>query len=248
VVGARLLAKYGWRVGQRVTLTSNVFPDLEVTVAIVGTYDRGPDEETFLLQRRYLQELLRATPYFGTVGSFVVVVQDERDLPRVIQEIDARFESSEAPTKTETEKEFLLNALNVVGDVRVVIRGVTWIALVVVFFIVTNAMAGSVRERASEIAVLKTLGFAPRTVAALVAGECLLVAALGGAVASLGTRVLFHDVLGRPTVLRYFPEFAPPWTTVVTGLGLSLVLGAVAGIWPAVLASRVTPAQGLRRV
>jgi putative ABC transport system permease protein len=125
---------------------------------------------------------------------------------------------------------------------------VTFAVLGAVFLVVTTNIALSVRERAREIAIMKALGFTPRTIVELVVAESVLTALAAGLIGCVGMRVLFEDVLGRPTVLRYFPSFAPSWSTVLTGLAIALAMGLLSSIVPAVQAARVQVVAGLRQV
>jgi len=248
IVGARLLERFGWKVGTRVTLSSAVYPGLEPELEILGTYEGGQDEESFFFQRRYLQELARNTPYYGKVGMYYVVLKSPELAGAVTRAIDERFAGSQAPTRTATEKDFIVGFMSLIGDVRDVIEKASYFVLAIVLLVVTNTMAMSVRERAREIAVLKALGFTPGRVVALIVAESLITALAAGLVGCVGLRLLFEDVLGRPTVLRFFPNFSPSWDTVARGMLIAMGIGVVSAILPALFAARVEVARGLRRV
>jgi putative ABC transport system permease protein len=247
LVGKRLLTKYGWRRGSRLTLGSDVLPGCEAELEVIGTYEGGQDEETLFFDLKYVHELVRGTPYQDQVGAFCVIVSDLPSIPRVIEGIDSSLKGSQAPTKTETEKDFILGVMSMVGDVRGLMMKATVVVLGVVFLVVMNTMAMSVRERTREVAVLKALGFSPRLVVSLVIGEGVFTALIGGAIGTIGTRLVF-ELLGRPTVLVYFPNFYPSWTTVGTGLAIAFLIGLFSSVVPALQASRIEVVKGLRRV
>ncbi len=249
IVGQRLLDRFGWKVGQTVVLVSDVYPTCEPMLVIVGTYEGGRLDEAIFFQRRYLMELLRDTAFEGRTWGFRVIVKDVERLAPVMEAIDRITEGSSAPTKTETEKDVMLGFMSLVGDVRALITNVTFVVLGVVFLVVSNTMAMGVRERTREIAVMKAIGFTPAHVVSLVIAEGVVTALLGGLLGCVGTRVLFENVLHRPTIiLGYFPEFSPTWTTVGEGMAIAALIGVLSALVPAVQAARVEVVAGLRRV
>jgi putative ABC transport system permease protein len=249
IVGQKLLDRFGWKVGQTVVLVSDVYPTCEPMLVITGTYEGGRLDEAIFFQRRYLMELLKDTPFEGRTGCFRVIVKDVEKLPLVSAAIDGITEGSSAPTKTETEKDVMLGFMSLVGDVRALIMNVTFVVLGVVFLVVSNTMAMGVRERTREIAVMKAIGFTPSHVVSLVIGEGIVTALLGGLLGCVGTRVLFENVLHRPTILLgYFPAFSPTWTTVSEGMAIAAAIGVLSALVPAVQAARVEVTAGLRRV
>lgn len=248
IVGKKLLERFGWRVGQRITLVGDAYAGCDPELTILAVYEGGQDAETLFFHRDMLEEMLRGTAAYAMVPTFYVVLTDASLAASVCRAIDERFVASDAPTKTETEKDFFLGFVAMVGDVRAIVRRVTLVVLAAVFLVVANTMAMAVRERTREVAILKALGFQPATVVTLVAGEGLLVGACGWLVGCVGARVLFELVLGRPTLFHYFPDFVPSWTTVLTGLPIALAIGLGSALGPAALAARIEVVAGLRRV
>jgi putative ABC transport system permease protein len=249
IVGKKLLDRFGWKVGQTVVLVSGIYPTCEPMLVIKGTYEGGRLEDALFFQRRYLQELLKDTPFEGRTGCYRVLVKDPEKLPAIIAAIDATTLGSPAPTKTETEKDLLIGMVSMVSDVRALVTNVTFVVLGVVFLVVSNTMAMGVRERTREIATMKAIGFTPSHVVSLVIAEGVVTALLGGLLGCVGTRVLFENVLGRPTIIMgYFPDFSPTWTTVAEGMALAAVIGFLSALVPAVQAARIEVVAGLRRV
>ncbi|MEZ0230720.1 MAG: ABC transporter permease [Planctomycetota bacterium] len=249
IVGKKLLDRFGWKVGQTVVLVSAIYPTCEPMLVIKGTYEGGRLQDALFFQRRYLQELLKDTPFEGRTWGYRVLVKHPETLPAVIATIDATMQGSSAPTKTETEKDLLIGMVSMVSDVRALVTNVTFVVLGVVFLVVSNTMAMGVRERTREIATMKAIGFTPTHVVSLVIAEGVVTALLGGLLGCVGTRVLFENILGRPTiVLGYFPDFAPTWATVGEGMGLAALIGFLSALVPAVQAARIEVVAGLRRV
>ena len=249
LVGKKLLERFGWQVGQTIVLVSDVYPTCEPMLVIEGTYEGGRLEDALFFQRRYLMEMLKDGPFEGRTWGFRVIVKDAERVPAVMAAIDATTQGSSAPTKTETEKDLLVGFVSMVGDVRALVTDVTFVVLGVVFLVVSNTLAMGVRERTREIAVMKAIGFTPRHVVGLVIAEGVLTALLGGLVGCVGTRVLFEDVLHRPTIIMgYFPDFSPTWTTVGEGMAIAAAIGFLSALVPAVQAARIEVVAGLRRV
>ncbi len=249
IVGKKLLDRFGWKVGQTVVLVSAIYPTCEPMLVITGTYEGGRLQDGLFFQRRYLKELLKDTPFEGRTAAFRVLVRSPDKLASVIATIDGTTQGSPAPTKTETEKDLLINMVSMVSDVRALVTNVTFVVLGVVFLVVSNTMAMGVRERTREIATMKAIGFTPRHVVSLVIAEGVVTALVGGFLGCVGTRVLFENVLGRPTiVMGYFPDFSPTWATVGQGMGLAALIGFLSALVPAVQAARIEVVAGLRRV
>ncbi len=134
------------------------------------------------------------------------------------------------------------------GDLRGMIR---IIGLAVVFSLLCvagNAMAMSIRERTTEVAVLKAIGFEKGLILFIVLAESMLVAGLGGALGSLGCKALFEVVdLSRMTA-GFLPFFYIPWSVTLQGLAVSLFVGFASGFLPAMRAANLSVIDGLRRV
>jgi putative ABC transport system permease protein len=197
------------------------FPDVELTLR--SCYD-GPERSSFFLHRDYLEELMGRP---GRVTFFNVICKTPQDLPGVASAIDALFANSEAPTVTETEKAFQASFVEMLGNVRLLLRGIALACGFAMLCVAANTLAMTARERAHEIAILKTLGFSPGLVLALLLAE---VAVLCGASAALGAgaaKCLFaidgpwHDLGGG--FLRGF--------RLRTGLALAALPGGVAIGW-----------------
>jgi putative ABC transport system permease protein len=251
VVGTKLAAQKGWSIGDKVVLKGDIYPaDLELTVR--GIYD-GPETADLMMlwfNYTYLDELLKKgrSEFAGNAGTLFVKTSSAEAMPRVMQQIDARFANSDAPTRTMTEQAFQQMFTEMLGNVRAYIRNT---ALAVVFSLVcvaANAMAMSMRERTREVAVLKAIGFSRPLVLRLVLSEAVAIAVIGGLLGVLGAKLLFHyydlSTLGLPGITRFYI----PWSTAAFGLAISAAIGLAAGIVPAWFAARLPVIDGLRRV
>jgi putative ABC transport system permease protein len=181
----------------------------------------------------------------GTVGWYIVKVDNPANAVEAASAIDKRFANSPFETKTETEKAFAAGFANQIGNIRLLIFSIGSVVFFTLLLVTGNSMAIAVRERTGELAVMKTVGFSDLSILMLVIAESLIVAVSGGA-AGLALAKLF--TLGGDPTRGMLPNFYLSNRTIITGFGLALLFGAVAGIIPAVGAMRLKIVDALRRV
>ena len=157
---------------------------------------------------------------------------------------DEMFANSSAETKTTTEKGFVEGFAKQIGDIGAIMIAILTAVLFTILLVVANTMAQSVRERTSELAVLKTLGFSNVAILLLVLGESFFIAVLGG---GLGLGVGWLIIQGGDPTGGLLPVFFLPPRDIVTGVVLMLVLGTLAGALPATQAMRLRITDALRR-
>jgi putative ABC transport system permease protein len=180
----------------------------------------------------------------GQVGWYVIRINDPAKAPEIAERIDAMFANSFAETKTTTEKAFLQAFAKQIGDIGLIIRGIVTAVFFTILLVAANTMAQAVRERTSELAVLKTLGFSDGLVLTLVLLESCAIAIIGGAI-GLGLAWLLTQG-GDPTN-GMLPAFYLPTADLGRGALLALGLGVVAGIMPGMQAMRLRIVDALRR-
>jgi putative ABC transport system permease protein len=238
-VGRALSEEYGWKIGDRIVLTGTLYP-LDPELNVQGIYE-GPDSTWLLFHRKYAEESLGRP---GRVGTIWFLVAGAADVGPVSERVDARFRNSDAETKTETEKSFQLSFVEMMGDVRAIVRWVVGFVALTMLLVAGNAMAMAARERLQEAAVLRALGFPPARVATLLLAEAMLVAGLGGAIGTALPVLLFWNFTPQPI---WFPTFRVPTEIGLTGFGFALALGLLAGGLPSWGLVRRPIAQALRR-
>src|SRR5512133_106531 len=184
VAGRKLAAKYGWKVGDRITLKGTIFPGQWdfVLRAIYRGAERSTDETQFFFHWDYLNESLRKTVprRADQVGIFMVGVARPDLAPEVAQNIDATFKNSLAETLTETEKAFQLSFVAMTEAIMIAIQIVSYVVIVIIMVVAAHTMAMTARERIGEYATMKTMGFKGFHIAATVFGESLFIAMIGG--------------------------------------------------------------------
>ncbi|MBM3971233.1 MAG: FtsX-like permease family protein [Planctomycetes bacterium] len=249
VVDRRLAEKRGWKIGERIPL-QGTFYRFDLDLVLCGSFDSPQDTGSLWFNWLYLDEGMRAMNAAGTGNSgtiFARVTQSE-SMASVSQRIDERFASSDNPTRTQTEAAFAQMFTDMLGNVQAYIRN---IGLAVVFslsLVAANAMAMSMRERTTEIAVLKAIGFSRRRVLVTILGEACSITLLGGL---LGIFIgcicleLLHTLSSQFMPLSVF-EMLGPWLVYL--LTTAAGIGFVSGIVPAVRAAQLSVIDGLRRV
>jgi putative ABC transport system permease protein len=250
MVGRTLVDTFGWKVGEVVALKGAIYPgDWEFTIR--GIYE--PKDETTVTRQMYFQwdylneQLKKRFPRRAEyAGVFTVQIADGSRAAELSQAIDGEFRNSLAETLTETEKAFQLGFVAQTGAIVAAIRIVSFVVILIIFAVVANTMAMTARERLSEYATLKALGFGPGFVAALIIGESLMLTALGGGLGILATFPLaagFKSAVG-----TLFPIFHVSSETVALQVGASLAVGLLAGILPSIRAANVRIVDGLRHI
>jgi putative ABC transport system permease protein len=234
LISEPLAQKYGWKVGDRVPIGTSIWTKKDGastwTFDIVGTFDAsayGAGFPSFYLNFSYFDE---ASAFGrGVVHYFMVGVQDPAQATRVSREIDALFANSSNETRTQTESALAQMQLRQIGDINFIANAIVGAVLFTLLFLTANTMMQSVRERTSELAVLKTLGFSDGKVLTLVLVEALLLCA-SAALAGLGLSSL---VFMSPAMHQLFGNFSMPLIVLAMGAGMALLLALVSGLPPA---------------
>lgn len=244
IVGEKLSLLYGFRPGQRITLKSPIYQN-ELEFVISGVY-RGGDEKTLFFHYEYLNESAPAWAK-DKVGTLGILARSVDDVPKIAQRVDAMFLNTDAPTKTETEREFAISFEAMLGGVKQFMYGIIGAIAFSLLLITASSMAMTVRERTREVGTLKALGFQRGTIAWLFVGEALVVALLGSAFGIGGAMLVFSSV-DLSLYLPNFREFWPTTETLVLAFAGALLIGISSVAYSALRVSRLTIAEALRRV
>lgn len=254
IVGRKLAERFGWKLDQTVTLTGTIFyGEWEFVVrAIYAGGQPGTDETQFIMHWEYLNERVRETMpgQADNVGWYMLLIDNQTNPAAVSDAVDAMFKNSFAETKTETERAFQQSFVSMSGAILAAMEAISFVVVFIVLLVLANTMAMTARERMSEYAVLKTLGFRPFHIIGLIGGESLLIAS-GGFV--LGFGLMVYVCNGFATFLtsnlgNFFPVFELKDITVILALLSALLVGVFAALFPAWRAVRMRIADGLHRV
>jgi len=247
IVGKDLAERFGWKIGDRVPLTGTIYqpkPGQAWEFNVSGIYDGadGVDKTQFFFRYDYLSENSQFGD--GQVGWYVVKIADPARSVELSRTFDGMFANSSAETKTTTEKGFVEGFASQVGDIGAIMIAISSTVLFMFGLVAASTMAQSVRERTSELAVLKTLGFSGGAILALVFAESLFIAVVGG---GLGLAIAWLFVQGGDPTGGMLPIFVLPTRDVLIGVALMVTMGVLAGVMPAVGAMRLRITDALRR-
>lgn len=251
VIGKTLVEQYGWKVGDRIPLQSSIFQRREGgntwELTVDGIYDstsRAFDTASVFMHFDYLDEGRQWG--HGTVGWYLVRIDDPDRAQQVATAIDELFQNSPAETKTSTEKAFMQGFVSQIGDIGTIVIGIVSAVFFSMLLVTANTMAQSVRERTSELAVLKALGYSDTGALMLVLAEAVLITVIGGA-AGLAIAWFAATSLAAGPLALFLPSFYVTPLQLAVGLALALGLGLLAGLWPGVQALRLQVAAALRK-
>ena len=245
VVDAELAKKHGWKIGDRIYLKGLIFPgNLDLTIR--GMYTSTQPTESIYFNSTYLEE--GYAPIKGRAGFFGVVADSAEDVPKVAKAIDEEFKNVERPTKTESEHAFQLGWIAMMGNVKAFILSICLAVVFAILLVSAKTMAMSIRERAREVAVLKTLGFTQSKVLRLFVGEAVTVAVLGGMLGALAGAGLMELAAKAPGLNFFLAGVHVAATTMLVALLVSATMGFVSAFVPAYHASRLNIVEGLRHI
>jgi putative ABC transport system permease protein len=243
VAGKMLADQYGWKVGQKIPLSSNIFPQKNGSKSwvfdLVGVYD-GKDEDW----KKRTNAVLINFDYFDEANQFVkgrtnfyfLKLAEGGDAQAVSKTVDAMFENSPDETKTQTEKDFNLSFVKQIGDIGLIVRWILFAVFFTLLLVVGNTMAQSVRERVPELAVLKTLGFTDGSVLGFVLAEAIALCLAGGLV-GLVLATFVGGMVEKGTGGQFQLNVdAFVWSVGVTAI---LLMSLAVGLLPALRAQRL---------
>jgi putative ABC transport system permease protein len=248
LVGAELIKRFNWHIGDRITLHSIIWTNKEGSsdwpLDIVGIANGGPDDDRQFATELYLNydylDSARATRT-GTVNQFVVSIDDAARASEIAIAIDQLFANSSSETTTLNEKEWIASDIRQVGDVQMFVDSIIGAVLFTLLFLAGNTMSQSVHDRLSELGVLKALGFGDTSVWLLIVAEATVLscvaAAIGLAIAAAVFPSVFKTLGLGPTAL--------PLSVYLVGCGIALLLAALSATIPALRARRLTVVEAL---
>jgi putative ABC transport system permease protein len=243
VVGKRLADKYGWRIGDRITLLGSIY-GFQPELTLRGIYT-GSDENQLFFHWDYFNE---AVGQLNRAEVFWIRVNNPKSVESVEKAIDGMFRDSPAETLTQPEPVALMSFIQGLGNVRGAVLLVGTAVIFAVLLIVSNSMALSVRERFPEAAVMRSLGFTPRQVVRLFVSESLILSLAGGLVGGLAAYTLFR-ILGVTQLQgEVYIDLRMHLETLLLSFSLALLIGFAASWWPARQASHANIAKALRFV
>jgi putative ABC transport system permease protein len=254
IIGPALAAQFHWKPGDTLQLTSNIYrtgrPFDFLITAVYQTDQRrypGTNEEVLFFHYKYLDE---ATGGKAGVRTYRIEITDPRQSGVISRAVDDLFENSDAQTHTETEAQYRAGAGVLGKNLVLLLNGIGLAVMFTLLLVTANTMSMAVRERHTEIGVLKTLGFSGRLVLCLVLAEGILLGLCGAATGLLLGRFLINILPDVPVIgelARSFPKMTVPPLIAAAGIIIGMSLGLVAGLFPSVFAYRARITELLRQ-
>jgi putative ABC transport system permease protein len=245
LVDVTLANKYGWKIGDRITLQGNIFPaNLNLTIRAI--YHRDPPQNALYFNAKYLEE---AVPWFkGQAGWYSAQIDSPDHVAQASRTVDGMFRNSPLQTKTESEKAFQLGFVASLGNVKAFILSICGAVMFAIMLVSANTMAMSVRSRTREVAVLKTLGFTRQRVLSIFVSESVALALAGGMLGVLIAIPVISGITHRFIGLGIPLNMKVNSITAAIALLVAVVLGMVSGYLPAYRASRMNIVDALRHI
>jgi len=249
IADRKLAEKRQWKIGDRIPLQGTFYP-INLDLKLVGVFDSPTYSDSILFNWTYMDEELRkiSPEASGNSGTIFARCKSTDMIPSVVDAIDEKFSNSDNPTRTQTEAAFAQMFADMLGNIKSYIRN---IALAVIFsltLVAGTAMAMSMRERTTEVAVLKAIGFSKSRILSMVLGESTIISMLGGLLGIAAGGLCLHGL--HSVSAQFFPlsifELAGPWLLGLIAVGIGI--GFVSGLVPAIQAARISVVDGLRRV
>jgi len=245
IIGRELAQRLNFHLGDRIPLQGDIYPiNLELTVR--GIFDNDLENDALYFNREYLEQSLPEARR-GDAGIFTILCDSTGVVPRIAKTIDDDFRnSSAAETKTESEAAFSLGFVNSMGNVKMFLLSICGAVTFTILLVAGNTMAMSVRERVREVGILKTLGFTPGRILAILLGESITIAVAGGALGYLLGSVLCIGMHYSPVMFPQIKTLAiGPFVTAVC-LSVAFIIGLASSFVPAWNASRISIVEALR--
>jgi putative ABC transport system permease protein len=241
-IGQKIAKDYNIKIGDRMVIVGDIYPvNLELTVA--GIFSHPQNGECLVFHREYLTELLPTTSQSrDTAGTYMILASSADEVPHISKAIDAMFENSPYPTRTESEREFGRSFLAFLGNIKVFLAAICGAVTFTILLVSANTVAMAVRERTRETAILRTLGYTPAEILQLILGESVLISLIGGlvglAIGALMAKGLHAVGGGLISSVK--------WQAAIVVLAMAAFVGLIAALVPALIASRKNVVESLR--
>ena len=253
IAGQKIVDRFNWKVGDRIPIIGDIYFLDDGTnlwefdlVGIFTDVENPGNEDQVFLNYQYFDEA-REEMRRGVVGNFIVKLADKNDGPRVAKEIDAMFANSMDETKTSTEKAYQQMFASQIGDIGFIMNAILAAVFFTILLVTGNTMSQAIRERTSELAVFKTIGYLDSTILLLVLAESVILCLLG-AIIGIGLALfLFFGGGLQDSLYGFFGDIVFKPSIVGSAALLALITAVVSGLPPALFAMRLKVVDALRR-
>ncbi len=237
-IGRPLAEKHNLKLGDRITLTGDIFPvTLELTVRAI--WEAPDNDEVLYFHWKYLEEGLPAGRQ-GEIGTFSILAESPGVVNQIADKVDAMFRNATVQTRTETEQAFGLSFLAFLGNVKAFLLSICAAVTFTILLVSANTMAMSVRERIREVGIMKTLGFTPGSILGIILGEAVAISLLGGALGCLLAAGLCAVIRNGPVAFPQVRNLSLEPPVVLLALAVAALVGLISSAIPALGAARTS--------
>ena len=249
VVGSAIAATYGWNIDKRVTLESTVPPYLTLEFKVVKIMTRTERGNAFYFRRDYLEDSLVAAGFNDPrCNIFWIKCKSAASLATLQKQVDLAFANSPEETKSEDENAFVANFTQAGGNIPGLMQAMAIVVVFIIALVAGNTMMMSFRERMTELAIFKAIGFQSRRVFTIVLAESAMLALFGALAGVLPMSLVLYWFPLRGLRMGPISGFDVSPVAVVVSLVIALLVGIAAGLWPAYQALRLRTVDALRRI
>jgi putative ABC transport system permease protein len=252
LIGDLLAKQFGWKVGDKVTLTGTIYPgDWDFIIEGIYTATRKTvDRSTFFFQWDYLNESLPPARR-DRIGWVMTRIDDPGQAANIAKRIDDHFAIEDVQTLSMSERAMNVSFLGMLSAVLKAMNFVSVVILLIMGLILGNTIAMGVRERTHEYGVLRAIGFMPNHLVAFIMGEALVIGVVGGAIGialavpfiNLGVGRFLEENMG-----GFFPYFRVAPSDAMTAALVAVGLACGVAALPAYQAGKLNTIDALRRV
>lgn len=249
IVGESLAKRFNLKIGDVIPMQATIFPQKGSNnwpMTLSGIFrikddKRKGEENQLMFHWKYFDE---ANDYIkNQVGWIIVELESNDAAVSVGKAIDKLSENSDHETRTQTEQAFNQAFAKQFADVGLIVTLIMGAVFFTLMLLTGSTMTQAVRERIPELAILKTIGFSDRTVMALVLIESCLIVILGAALGVGLASALMPGISASSGGMIQLPSV--PEQTWLTAIGLSLLIGIIVGLAPALRALRLNIVDAL---
>jgi len=243
LAGRSTANKYGWKVGDHIHVTSPNYFNVGLDLTLRGVYDSKEEQSYLVFHWDYLNDVLGRP---NVTGQFWVLANSAELMPALMKTVDAQFREETVQTRTQTVKQFTLNFISWLGNVKLILAGVSGAVVFAILLIMANTMAMSIRERTMELAVLRALGFRTNTLLTLLTVESLVLSLVGASAGCLAAWAICRAVAGYVLGGGLLVNLEVSLPGALSALGAATLTSLASTLLPAFRASRMSIAEALR--
>ena len=244
IAGRSTANKYGWKVGDHIHVSSPAYFGVGVDLILRGIYDSNEEQSYLVFHWDYLNDVLGSP---NVTDLFWILANSADDMPSLMKTVDAQFREETVQTRTQTVKQVVLNFISWLGNVRLILVSISGAVVFAVLLTVANTMAMSIRERTTELAVLRALGFSTNTLLTVLTAESLVISLVGASCGCVAAWLICRAVTGYALgggLLLVNLEIG--LTGGLSALGVAILTSLLSTLVPAYRASRMSIAEALR--